>query len=83
MALVFEHQNLLDVAESITEAALARKESRGSHYRSDFPIRNDDEWLTNIFVYRENGSTKVRKEWINAECGWEDKPGDIRIRPWG
>jgi succinate dehydrogenase/fumarate reductase flavoprotein subunit len=28
----------------MTRAALAREESRGSHYRSDFPFRNDDDF---------------------------------------
>jgi L-aspartate oxidase len=32
-----EEQNLIETARLIAEAALKRKESRGGHYRSDFP----------------------------------------------
>jgi succinate dehydrogenase / fumarate reductase flavoprotein subunit len=39
---------LLDNAECIVTAALERKESRGAQYRTDFPERNDDEWLRHI-----------------------------------
>lgn len=34
----------------VAHAALYRKESRGSHYRTDFPKRNDEEWLRNIII---------------------------------
>jgi succinate dehydrogenase / fumarate reductase flavoprotein subunit len=39
---------MLDNAECIVAAALERKESRGAQYRTDFPQRNDDEWLKHI-----------------------------------
>lgn len=83
LALAFEHQNLLDIAEVIIAAASMRTESRGSHYRSDYPKRSDDEWLTNIFVSRSNGDTSLRKAWVENDVGWNDQAGDIRIRPWG
>jgi succinate dehydrogenase / fumarate reductase flavoprotein subunit len=35
----------LDVAEALMAGGLARKESRGSHYRSDFPTRDDKNFL--------------------------------------
>jgi succinate dehydrogenase / fumarate reductase flavoprotein subunit len=41
---------MLDVAETIVAAAEERKESRGAHTRTDFPGRNDDEWLKHIDV---------------------------------
>ncbi len=82
--LMFEHRALLDVAEVITEVASMRKESRGSHYRADYPERNDAEWLTNIFATRgEDGALDLEKKWINADTGWEDDPDDVRIKPWG
>jgi len=83
VALAFEHRNLLDVAEVIARTAMLRTESRGSHVRSDYPDRNDEEWLTNIFAVRQEGELRLQREWINRTCGWDDKPGDIRIRPWG
>jgi succinate dehydrogenase / fumarate reductase flavoprotein subunit len=39
---------MLDVAETIVVAAEERKESRGAQYRTDFPERNDAEWLKHI-----------------------------------
>ncbi len=45
-----ELNNLLRVAEVIVYSALQRKESRGAHFRSDFPERNDEEWLKHTFV---------------------------------
>ena len=81
--LAMEQRNMLDVAQVITQAALMRTESRGSHYRSDYPERDDERWLSNIFVSRdEQGNLVLRKEWINEEIGWEDQ-GRIRIMPWG
>ena len=46
---------MIDNAERAVAAALERKESRGAQYRTDFPERNDDEWLKHINV-SPNGS---------------------------
>lgn len=45
-----ELSNMLHVAEAIVYSALARKESRGAHFRSDYPQRNDEGWLRHTFV---------------------------------
>jgi succinate dehydrogenase / fumarate reductase flavoprotein subunit len=37
--------SLVELAETVVAGALAREESRGAHYRSDFPQRNDANWL--------------------------------------
>ena len=37
--------DILGIAEAVIEASVARRESRGSHYRADFPTRNDDDFL--------------------------------------
>jgi len=83
LALAFEHRNLLDVAEVIIAAASMRTESRGSHYRRDYPRRDDTGWMTNIFVSRSNGDLSLRKQWVESDVGWVDQPGDVRIKPWG
>ena len=41
---------MLDVAEAIVVAAQERKESRGAQFRTDFPQRNDAEWLKHIAI---------------------------------
>ena len=83
VVLATEQRNLLDVADIITRAADMRKESRGSHIRTDFPDRDDDNWLTNIFVHYESGKMRLNKKWVCEDCGWTDMPGDVRITPWG
>ena len=50
-----ELQFMLDNAECIVVSAIERRESRGAQFRTDFPERNDDEWLKHINV-SANGS---------------------------
>ena len=45
LSSVLELGNMLDTAQVIAASALARQESRGAHYRTDFPERDDDNWL--------------------------------------
>ncbi|MFI0721403.1 succinate dehydrogenase flavoprotein subunit [Streptomyces sp. NPDC021224] len=45
--------NLLDLAEVMAVSALARKESRGGHYREDFPNRDDVNFMRHTMAYRE------------------------------
>jgi fumarate reductase flavoprotein subunit len=44
---------MLDVAEAITQSALRRTESRGAHQRTDFPARNDEQFLAHSLLYRQ------------------------------
>jgi L-aspartate oxidase len=44
----WELQNLLTVARLMIDAALARQESRGTHFRGDFPARDDAGWRRHI-----------------------------------
>jgi succinate dehydrogenase / fumarate reductase, flavoprotein subunit len=46
---------MLDVAETIVVGAIERTESRGAQYRTDFPERNDDEWLKHIDISLDGG----------------------------
>ena len=41
---------MLDLAEVIVLGALHREESRGAHFREDFPQRNDDKFLAHTLV---------------------------------
>ena len=46
-------RNLITVARMVAQSALIREESRGSHYRSDFPKTDNDNWLKNILLIRD------------------------------
>jgi len=46
--------NMLNVALMITQSALTRTESRGAHYRADFPTPDDAEWQQRILITRDN-----------------------------
>ncbi|WP_062350148.1 L-aspartate oxidase [Herbidospora yilanensis] len=46
----WEATNLHTVATALTRAASARQETRGSHWREDFPDRRDDTWLGHLDI---------------------------------
>jgi succinate dehydrogenase / fumarate reductase flavoprotein subunit len=51
---------MLDAAEAIVVAAIERKESRGAQFRTDYPERNDDEWLKHIDITSDDdGSPRI------------------------
>ena len=45
-------RSLVHIAEVIVRGALAREESRGGHFRTDFPKRDDDAWLRHTYARR-------------------------------
>ena len=45
-------EGMLHLAEAIVEGALARKESRGSHFRVDYPNRDDEHWLCHTLAFK-------------------------------
>ena len=55
----FEFQNMCDVAGLIREAAILRTESRGSHYREDFPEQDDLKWKKHIVLQQGKPATIV------------------------
>ena len=48
---------MLDCAEAIVVAAIERKESRGAQFRTDYPERNDEDWLKHIDLSRNGDET--------------------------
>ena len=50
---------MLDCAEAMVVAAIERKESRGAQFRTDFPQRNDDEWLKHINISANGDQPEV------------------------
>lgn len=54
---------LLDCAEATAHGALARKESRGAHYRTDYEKRDDANWLKHTLAYQGKTSHDVRLDY--------------------
>jgi succinate dehydrogenase / fumarate reductase flavoprotein subunit len=57
----------IDVAETIALGALTRKESRGSHFRTDFDKRDDKEWLKHTVATLVNGECKLSYKDVNLD----------------
>ena len=56
-------KHLITVSEAITRSAMERKESRGGHFRDDFPSRDGADGKINIVVSKDaDGSMQVRRE---------------------
>jgi succinate dehydrogenase / fumarate reductase, flavoprotein subunit len=51
--------HLLDLAEVIVVGAIARTESRGAHYRLDFPARDDKNWMKHTIAHRTPGGPEL------------------------
>jgi succinate dehydrogenase / fumarate reductase flavoprotein subunit len=50
---------MIDCADATVLAALERKESRGAQFRTDFPERNDDQWLKHIDIMLDGDGPQV------------------------
>lgn len=51
----WEYANMLTCALLMAKSALAREESRGGHYREDFPERSDETWRKHLLWQRDKG----------------------------
>jgi succinate dehydrogenase/fumarate reductase flavoprotein subunit len=60
-------RDMLEVVEMVIQAALARQESRGPHFREDFPFTDNKSWLKYVVVRRDNASVKTRLEPVNQK----------------
>jgi succinate dehydrogenase / fumarate reductase flavoprotein subunit len=47
-----ELSNMLEYSELIVSGGLAREESRGAHFRTDFPTRDDENWMHHTMAFR-------------------------------
>jgi succinate dehydrogenase / fumarate reductase flavoprotein subunit/fumarate reductase flavoprotein subunit len=61
--------NMLEVSQIVAYSALQRQESRGAHYRSDFPERNDDYGLFNAYLRKSDHQKPI----------FETRPVDLKF----
>ena len=53
---------MLDCAEAIVTGAIAREESRGAHFRTDFETRDDLNWLAHTLLRKTSGGLELTKK---------------------
>jgi len=54
-----ELEFMLDVAQALAHSALRRTESRGSHQRTDYPARDDKNFLKHSLAFRTDGEPRI------------------------
>ncbi|HSE70183.1 MAG TPA: L-aspartate oxidase [Nocardioidaceae bacterium] len=71
----WETTNLLTVGAALVEAARLREETRGSHWREDFPDRDDDRWRGHVDATLTDGGI------LHAEYHPSDRTATTGVRP--
>ncbi len=75
-----ELRNMLEVAETVAEGSLERRESRGAHQRLDYTERDDENFLKHSLCFRQTDD-RPRVEWsevtiTRSQPGTRDYSGD-------
>ena len=69
VVLTWQVKSSLVACEATIRSALMRQESRGSHYRSDFPKLNDEKWNVNIYCRKEGEEMALFKQQVKQIKG--------------
>lgn len=72
LRLAHETRNMVLNAEMRLRASLIRTESRGCHYREDYPLRDDGNWLAWVLLREQDGRMVTLKEPVPEE--WQPDP---------
>ncbi len=68
-----ELEGMLDIGQIICLGALARRESRGSHYRTDYPVRDDKNWLRHTLAAFTPDGPRIEYKPVNITM-YQPKP---------
>ncbi|MEG0822817.1 MAG: fumarate reductase flavoprotein subunit [Burkholderiaceae bacterium] len=75
LATAYRTQKMLKVALTMAFGAMTRTESRGAHFREDFPVRNDAEWLKRtLSSWKNDNDTLPTLSYENLEIGKMELP---------
>jgi succinate dehydrogenase / fumarate reductase flavoprotein subunit len=69
VVLTWQIKSSLVACEAIIRSALMRQESRGAHYRSDFPKLDDEKWNVNIYCRKEGEEMALFKQQVKQIKG--------------
>ncbi len=75
--IALETENLLTFSEVIIAGALARTESRGAHSRTDFPKRDDENWLKHTLAHQDEDG-KPALSYKSVTIDWDRYPPQER-----
>ncbi len=64
--------HMLEYSEVIIAGALAREESRGGHFRKDFPVRDDQRWHKHTLAYRTDNGPRLEYVGVNMQPKYRD-----------
>lgn len=73
-----ETEHLLTFSEVIVAGALERAESRGAHYRTDFPKRDDENWLKHTLAHKREPDGVLELSYKSVNIDWEKYPPQKR-----
>ena len=71
----FELEFMIEIAEAVAHSALERKESRGSHQRTDHPERDDERYLKHSLAYRSDDAPRIEYSDVSI-TKW---PPEVRV----
>lgn len=77
LRLAIEAKNMVTNVELKLVSALARKESRGTHYREDYPDRDEENFSAWLTVHQEDGVPVVEKKKMPEAWAWHE--GEPRL----
>ncbi len=72
LIFTLEMEFMADVGKAIVHSALARKESRGAHFRTDITERDDENWLKHTLAYQD----------LESEDGVRIETSPVTITKW-
>ncbi|NIW44180.1 MAG: FAD-dependent oxidoreductase [Gammaproteobacteria bacterium] len=73
-----ETEHLLSFSEVVVVGGLARTESRGAHYRTDFAKRDDETWLKHTLAHKVDGEALPKLSYKSVNIDWKKYPPQER-----